>query len=48
MLWISYLKSDTHLILDLFLEGGLDVSNGYWVALANGEYVSWTGSIPQC
>jgi len=24
------------------------LSNGYWVALANGEYVSWTGSILQC
>ena len=24
------------------------LSNGYWVALANGDYVSWTGSIPQC
>ncbi|KAF8812880.1 hypothetical protein BYT27DRAFT_7335346 [Phlegmacium glaucopus] len=22
------------------------LSNGYWVALANGQYVSWTGSIP--
>ncbi|KAF8805538.1 hypothetical protein BYT27DRAFT_7033047, partial [Phlegmacium glaucopus] len=24
------------------------LSNGYWVALANGKYVSWSGSIPQC
>lgn len=24
------------------------LSNGYWVALGNGKYVSWTGSIPQC
>ncbi|KAH9486168.1 hypothetical protein JR316_0000232 [Psilocybe cubensis] len=24
------------------------LTNGYWVALANGQYVSWTGAIPYC
>ncbi|PPQ94587.1 hypothetical protein CVT25_011900 [Psilocybe cyanescens] len=24
------------------------LTNGYWVALANGKYVTWTGAIPYC
>ncbi|KAH9486167.1 hypothetical protein JR316_0000231 [Psilocybe cubensis] len=28
--------------------GWAKLTNGYWVALANGEYVSWSGSIPYC
>ncbi|KAG7087642.1 hypothetical protein E1B28_013590 [Marasmius oreades] len=43
---VCYTRTDTTVVNGD--AGWAKLTNGYWVALASGTYVSWSGSLPHC